>query len=335
MGYQPTRNISLRRKLMANNTIIQQGSFTSTGANQTLQVRSGTDWIEVYNYTQTAAGAASTGLRFYWQLGMPQGSAFQEESNAGSTATNLNVITTNGFTLVNSSLNQPGPKIAVTGTTNATQPVVSTGNTAGLATGSVVRLSGVTAVPNICGVDFSIDTVVASTSFRIANALANAPGAAGTNGFWQLIPFDPLYYPTKRSIVNITSATQAVITTSVNHGYVAGQSVRLYVPTVFGMTQANGLLVNITATTASTFTVALDTTAFSAFVYPAPAAVPFTPAICVPVGEETDQFSNPNLLDDATINTGFIGVILGAGINAPAGQANDVIYWKAGKSFNT
>jgi len=29
-----------------------------------------------------------------------------------------------------------------------------------------------------------------------------------------------------------------------------------------------------------------------------------------------------------------IGMKLGAGINAPAGQANDVIYWTAGKSFS-
>jgi hypothetical protein len=320
---------------MAYNTVIQQGSFTSTGTNTTLQVRSGVDWIEVYNYTQALAGAASTGYRFYWQLGMPNGSAFQEESNAGSTATNLNVITANGFTIVDSSLNQPGPKVAITGSTNATQPVVSTASTAGLSTGSVVRLSGITAQPNICGVDFSIDTVVANTSFRIANALANAPGAAGTNGFYQIIPFDPLYYPTRRYIVNITQAASGVVTTSVNHGYVVGQSVRLYVPSQFGMTQANGILVNITAVTASTFTISLTTTGFSAFVYPGAAAVPFTPAICVPVGEETDQFSNPNLLDDATVNTGYIGVILGGGINAPAGQNNDVIYWKAGKSFNT
>jgi hypothetical protein len=320
---------------MAYNTCIQQGFFTSNGSNATIVVRSGVDWIETYNVTQIAAGNVNTGYQFYWQLGLNNGSAFQYESNAGGTAVNLNYINTGGFTIVDSSMNQPGPKIATTAITNAVQPVVSTGNTAGLSAGSVVRLSSTAAVPNIMGVDFIIDTVVGNTSFRIANALANAPGAVGGAGFYQVIPFDPLYYPTKRYIVNITQAQFGIVTTSVNHGYIAGQSVRLSIPSQFGMTQANGMLVDIIATTASTFTINISTLGFSAFVYPAPGAVPFTPAFCNPVGEETDQFSNPNLLDDATVNTGYIGVMLGAGVNGPAGQNGDFILWKAGKSFNT
>jgi hypothetical protein len=320
---------------MAYNTCIQQGFFTSNGANTTIVVRSGVDWIRTINYTQIAANAVSTGYKFEWQLGMPQGGGIEEQSNAGGTATNQLVLAAGGFTIVDSSMNQPGPKIATTAITNAVQPVVSTGNTAGLSAGSVVRLSSTAAVPNIMGVDFTIDTVVANTSFRIANALANAPGAVGGAGFYQLIPFDPIYYPTKRYIVNITQAAFGVVTTSVNHGYVVGQSVRLNIPSQFGMTQANGMLVDVIATTASTFTISISTLGFSAFVYPAPGAVPFTPAFCNPVGEETDQFSNPNLLDDATVNNSYIGVMLGAGVNGPAGQNNDVIYWIAGKSFNT
>lgn len=321
---------------MAYNTVIQQGSFTSTGSNQVIQVRSGVDWIEVYNATQIAAQAASTGYRFYWQAGLPQGSAFQTESNGAANAVNINYIATGGFTLQDSSINVPGPKIATTATTNVVRPVTSTGSTAGMTTGSTIaRLSGIAAQPNICGIDFTVGTIVANTSFAWANALANVPGAVGGAGFYQIIPFDPLYYPTKRYIINITQANPAIVTTSVNHGYVVGQSVRLQVPSVFGMTQANNLLVNIVSTpTEGTFGISVDTTAFSAFVYPGPASVPFTPAAAIPVGEETDAFSNPNLLDDATVNEGYIGVLLGGGINGPAGQNGDFILWKAGKSFN-
>jgi hypothetical protein len=321
---------------MAYNTCIQQGSFVSNGTPATIQVRSGVDWIEIYNYTQIAANNVNTGYQFYWQLGMPQGGGLIYESNGAGSATNIFTIAAgHGFTLVDSSMTAPGPKIAITGTTNITQPVVSTGNTAGLSAGSVIRLSGIAAVPNITGTDFTISNVIGNTSFQIANALANVPGAVGGAGFYQVIPYDPIYYPTKRIIVEITNAGPAVVTTSVNHGYVAGQSIRLSVPSQFGMTQANGLLVNIVQVLSpSTFSISLDTTAFSAFVYPGPGAVPFTPAYCNPVGEETDQFSNPNLLDDATINTAYIGVVLGAGILAPAGQNGDFIFWKAGKSFN-
>ena len=320
---------------MAYNTVIQQGSFVSTGSTQTLQVRSGVDWIRVYNYTQIAANAVTTGYEFYYQFGMPAGGGLEWQSNGGGTAVNIIALAAGtGFTIVDSSLNVPGAQIAITAGTNAVQPVYSTANTAGLATNSTVRLTNLTGQANLSGYDFTIDTVVANTSFRIANPLANAPGAAATAGFWRLIPFDPLYYPTRRNIVNITSAAQAVITTAVDHGYLPGMSVRLSVPAAFGMTQADGLLVNITAIALGSFTVNLDTTAFSAFVFPGAAAVPFTPASCQPVGEETDQFSNPNLLDDATLNTAYIGVQLAAGTNSPAGVANDVIYWMAGKSFN-
>jgi hypothetical protein len=320
---------------MAYNTVIQQGSFVSTGNNTTLQIRSGVDWIRTYNNTQIIANAVNTGYEFYWQLGMAPGFSLVWMSNAGGTAVNLVAVNAGGFTLVDSSMNQPGPKIATTAITNAANPVVSTGNTAGLSAGSIVRLSGTAAVPNIMGPDFLIDTIVNNTSFRISNALANAPGAVGGAGFYQVIPYDPIYYPTKRYIVNITQAVNGVVTTSVPHGYTVGQTVRLYVPTVFGMTQANNLLVNITAVTPSTFTTNINTTAFSAFVYPGPLTVPFTPAIVVPVGEETDQFSNPNLLDDATLNTAYIGVLLGGGIDGPAGQIGDTVFWMAGKSFNT
>jgi|SRR5579859_554775 len=320
---------------MAYNTVLQQGSFVSTGAATTIQVRSGVDWIRTYNYTQIAANAVTTGYEFYYQFGMPAGGGLEYQSNGAGTAINLIALAAGtGFTIVDSSLNVPGPAVIVTGSSNVVRPIVTTGNTAGLATNSVVRLTNLTGQANLSGYDFTIDTIVANTSFRIANALANAPGAVATAGFYRIIPFDPLYYPTKRNIVNITQAAQAVVTTSVNHGYVPGMSVRLSVPAAFGMTQADGLLVNITAVTLGTFTVNLDTTAFTAFVFPGAAAVPFTPASCQPVGEETDQFSNPNLLDDATVNTAYIGVQLAAGANSPAGQAADVIYWLAGKSFN-
>jgi hypothetical protein len=37
------------------NTIMQQGSFKSTGANKILKIRSGIDWFRVVNITQAAA----------------------------------------------------------------------------------------------------------------------------------------------------------------------------------------------------------------------------------------------------------------------------------------
>lgn len=317
-------------------TIIQQGQFTSTGANVTLNIRSGVDWIEIINFTQIAANAAATGYQFQWQLGMPNGIGIEAQSNGAANAVNLIATAANSFVLVDTSSNPNGAAIAVTAVTNVVRPIVSTGNTAGLSAGDVVRLINIANLPNLSGYDFTIDTIVANTSFRIANALANAPGAVGGAGFYRKIKFDPIFYPTHRFIVNISQAAQAVVTTSVNHGYTVGQELRMQVPAAFGMIEMDGLLVNVVAVTNSTFTIGVDSTGFTAFRFPLPAAVPFTPALVVPVGEEANALnSDPNLLTDATVNTAFIGIILAAGQNGPAGQNNDVIFWKAGKSFNT
>jgi hypothetical protein len=330
---------------MATNTTTTNGFFISTGTPVFLPFEQGVSWIQLYNLTEMNANPdPGVGVQWYWQSQMPSGTAIEYYNTNSTAALNAVYIGSNGFTPIDTTNPTAYAPIAVTGTTNAVNPVVSTGTTTNLFTGSIVRLYGVANVPNLNGYDFSIENVVASTSFEIKNALANAPGAAGGAGFYQLIsPWAPnvqgyggvsYWYPSLRRIVNITQAAQAVITTSVDSNYVVGQSIRLSVPPAFGMTQADGLLVNITAVNGGSFTVNLNTIGFTPFVFPLVAAYPFTPAQCVPVGEETDQFSNPNLLDDATINTGATGLMLGAGPNGPAGQNGDNILWIGGSTFN-
>jgi hypothetical protein len=125
---------------------------------------------------------------------------------------------------------------------------------------------------------------------------------------------------------------------SVTHGFTVGQEVRIIVPDAFGMTEIDGLQGTITAidtttTTGNSITVDIDSTAFTTFAFPLAAAVPFSPAMVVPLGEAATS-PYENLLDDATINTGYIGMILAAGADSPAGVTSDVIYWVAGKSFS-
>ena len=328
---------------MAYNTTTSQGSFISTGQAKFIPFPSGVDWIDVYNYTQTGASAnPSAGVYFRWQRPVDLALAnvtIIHFNTAGTQALNAAFCAQSivPFDTTNPPVNAP---VAITAGTNAVQPVFSTANTANLFTGSIVRVTNLATAPNLNGYDFSIDTVVANTSFRVKNPLANAPGAISGAGSYRLISSNPIvpgltyWYPSTRRIVNITQAFPAVITTSVDSNYVAGQSIRLNVPAAFGMTQADGLLVNILPVSGGNITVNLDTTGFSPFVFPLVAAYPFTPAETIPVGEETDQFSNPNLLDDATVNTGSTGLLLPAGILEPAGQANDIIVWIGGKTFN-
>ena len=77
-------------------------------------------------------------------------------------------------------------------------------------------------------------------------------------------------------------------------------------------------------------------TAFTAFTFPASSSNAFTPATVVPMGEDTADalIQNVNILSDATVNTGYIGMTLAAGANSPAGLSGNLIYWVAGSSFS-
>ncbi len=323
-------------------TIIQQGSFISTGTNVILQIRSDVDWMEVYNYTNIAGNTQFAGTQFYWQRGFPINDGLvtyhtNMASQAISQSTALVGVgngAVGGFTLVDSSVQVPGPAIAFTAISNANPPVVTVASTAGLSTGNVVRLNTIVAAPQFAGIDFQI-VVIDGTHFSLVYAPQLA--VAGGAGFYRLIPYPSIFYPRRRFITAITAANPAVVTTSVDHGFTVGQEIRMHVPAVFGMTQMDGLNGTITAVTASTFTLNIDSSAFTPFVFPTAAAVPFTPAEVIPFGEDT-SFALQNgqdILADATINQALIGIILAAGPASPAGENGDLIYWRAGKSFNT
>lgn len=66
-----------------------------------------------------------------------------------------------------------------------------------------------------------------------------------------------------KSITAITQAAQAVLTVGASHGYVVNDVV--HVSGVSGMTQINGLRAAVTATGASTITLAINSSAFSAY----------------------------------------------------------------------
>jgi hypothetical protein len=104
-------------------TIIQQGTFTSTGASVTLNIRSGVDWIELINYTQIAANAVATGYTFNWQFGMPNGIGIETQSNGAGNAVDIVPTAANNFVLVDTSANPNLAAIAITAGTNAVQPV--------------------------------------------------------------------------------------------------------------------------------------------------------------------------------------------------------------------
>lgn len=330
-------------------TIIGQGSFTqgATATNQVVAIPSGVDWIATYNKTAIDAGTASTGTKFFWQRGMPAGYAIEYQTNAGGNATFVKSVTTGGFTLYDPSGQTPGAlalygnSVAATGISNATKPVVTTGTTTGLvADSSIVRLSiqsGDTAIASaLMGMDLSVDAVSAGVSFTVpTDALANTLGITTGTLHYRTVNYSPLFYPRRFITINITKATNGIVTTNIPHGYQVGQLVRFSIPAVSGMVQLDQQTATVlTVPSTTTFTINIDTSAYTTFTFPTVAQQPSNFPQVVPVGEDTAQalLSVVDILTDATVNTGFIGMVLPSGADSPGGQANDTVFWIAGKS---
>ncbi len=324
------------------NTIIQQGNFSATGSPIRIDLRSDVDWMEVRNITIAGNGqTTAVGVKYYWQRGMPNGSKWTTFKSNAANAANLEAyITTNGFTLLNTSTQTPGTlQATITAISNAAIPVVSNSGTNGLAAGDVVRLFNVVSAQQVGGIDFTVGYNTLTTGTFSLDYMTQI--VAGTTGSWRKINFNPIFYPRRRFITEISVASEAVVTLSVTHGYTIGQQVRFVVPAAYGMVEINGLTGNIvdidTATTnGNTITVDIDSSAFTAFTFPLSAAVPFSPAEIVPVGEDTATALafGQDILDDATVNTSIIGMQLQGGVNCPGGAASDEMMWVAGKSFS-
>ncbi len=323
-----------------------QGKFISVGANITIGLPSGLDWMWVKNLTVSYAAGAGTGAEFYWQRGMAQGRGTIYTKTAVTGALAVAEIAANaGFYLVDTSVNLPGPSLALTGITAANPPVVNTANTSSLNEDDVVRIFSTVGAKQLGGLDFTIGNIIASTSFELLYmaAIASANPGAGT---FRRIPYNPYFYPSTRYITKITQAAQAIVTLSVTHEYTVGQSVRFIIPTVtalaFGMTELDGVEATIVAIdqadddgVTNTITIDVDTTGFTTFAFPLTTAPGFTPAQVVPIGENTASALQlgADILGDATRNTAVFGIQLQAGTGSPAGVDGDSIYWVAGKSF--
>ena len=341
---------------MATNTTIQQGLVTATGNDLWIPLRNGADWVEVKNLTNIAGATQWAGTNWYWQAGMQQDDAVVDYHAAATQAvstslcsTGFNAATYQGISVVNSTT-QPnyGAAIAVAAVTAANPPVVQTGTTTGLIPNkSVVRLNSLTTGGQMCGIDFSIGVVVPATSFTLAHM--PIPAAGGT-GFYRQIPYPSLFYPRRRYVTQVTIGTITRVVTSVTNSFNVGESVRFVVPAAFGMTQLNGLqgtvlAVNQTGTVGNNWIdVNIDSTGFTAFAFPLVAAVPFSYAEVIPVGEDTSiaLANNTNILADSTINTAWTGIILktdasvaAVALGSAGGTNGDNIWWRAGSSFDS
>lgn len=302
-----------------------QGWFTSGGASFNIPLRGSPTKFSIMNYTQMATTATpGKVVQSGWQLGFAQDYAWAYTKTNATNALNGSILTSGGYNLINTENQTIGLPVAFSGFTNAAPPVVSTASTANLLAGDTVRLVTCTGCPQLAGMDFTIDTIVANTSFNLP--YMGAPGSASTGGTYRKVYYDPVYSPRSRYITNITQASQCVVKLSVTHGYSVGDKIQVYTGKPYGMVEINGKIGKVLAidTVNNTVTLDIDTSGFTAFAFPGASAYPFTFAQTVPVGEI------PTITSGATVNDAMIAINVGPSV---CGAVNDVLYWEAQMAF--
>ena len=304
------------------NMSMLQGSFTSDGNTRTINLPFTPSRFELYNQTQWGSTSAEEDVkRAWWFEGFSDNTALTVK-NEGATPTDESIpLSAGGFRLIDpSSLGAPLVDTAVTGATKATPVVVTMSASHDLITGDRVLFSDTTGMLQITDMIWQVTSVSAST-FSIT-----APGStfstAATAGFVRRA-FASEYQPQKVYVQGISKASNAVITTTYDHGYSVNETVTMHVPEFWGMTEMEGLVGRISSVTSNTFTININSSGFTTFTFPTSTqtSAGIGTAHAVNIGIEQS-----NLLTDSIINESRRGMFLGTNL---VGKNNDIIFWTA------
>lgn len=343
-------------------TLITQGSFLSTGVNVKIPLPSSADYFKTYNLTQMPlAPATAVVVMAEWFGGglIAANSGLRWKKSTSTSAMNLDTFATttasNGFTYVTTVpvVEAVAPN-AITGITAANPAVVTQTNT--YLNGDIIQLYSTTGDLMLGGMNFQISSASGSgyTLLGLANVAGNGLAAA-TAGFTRRISSNLAVDPQYLYISNISSAVQAVVSTTVDPSayYVVGNKIHFSIPAGFGMFQINQLTGKILAinTIAATgnigaynMVVDIDTTAFTPFTFPATALSPTAPLFATlgPAGSSTQYNPLTGLYTGyefakTPFHSGqFVPyMLISGGAQSPAGASGDTILWQAYKMEST
>jgi hypothetical protein len=325
-------------------TILTGGSFTSTGAGVQVSLPSSADYFETFNVTQMAASNPNTVTQGRWfgsKFGAGASAAGQGFKVVKTTADLTGIFSAGtGFTYVqNSPVIEAQSTNPITAITQAAQAVVT--HTQTYNDGDILQFYNTTGMLQIAGMNFQISSSSGS-GYTLKGLDSSAFAAAGTAGYTRRISKYAAVEPQYLYVTKISLAKQAVITTSVDptQYYVVGMKVHFSVPYSFGMYQMNQLTGTIVAMSAAnyTMTVDIDSSAFTAFTFPASTASPTAQlfATVAPAGASTKIDLNTGVqtgynFQYQPFRTGVFTpyMYLAGGAQSPAGAASDVINWIA------
>ena len=337
-------------------TILTGGSFLSTGAGVKIPIPSSADYFKTYNITQLNLapnpGVVVMGEWFGSKFGLGASAANGGVRYKKTLSTNVleaDLFTTatasNGFTYVTSApVVEAQAANAITAITAASPAVVSQTNT--YSENDVVYLYNTTGMLQIAGMPFQISSVSGS-GYSLIGLRAAGFAAPGTAGYTRRVSKFNAVEPEFLYITEITQATQAVVRFSVDptQHYVVGMLMHFSVPYSFGMTQMNQLTGKIVAVSAANYTVTvdIDSSAFTAFAFPASTSSPTAQlfATAAPAGART-QFDPVTLVQTGydfqkqAFRSGEFTpyMFLSGGAQSPAGASGDQINWMAYKLEN-
>jgi hypothetical protein len=329
-------------------TIITQDSFSSTGVGVKIPLPSSADYFVTKNLTQLATTQATgRGVMFEWYGNnlVAADNAIEWKKTDTTNALNMVLATSGGFTYVTTAPTVEAQAAnAITAITNASPAVVSQTNT--YSEGDIIRIYNTTGMLQIGGMDFQISSVSGS-DYTLIGLRAAGFAAAATAGNTRRISKQAAVDPEFLYVTEITRASSAVVRTSVDPTsyYAVGMKVHFSIPSSFGMTQMNQLTGTITAMSSAdyTMTVDIDSSAFTAFAFPASSASPGATlfATVAPAGQSTKYNPVTGVQTGynftlAPFHTGQFTpyMYLAAGAQSPAGSSGDVIVWQAYKMEN-
>jgi hypothetical protein len=238
---------------------------------------------------------------------------------------------------------------------NLTTFVVTMANTGSIAVGDYVRVTVPVDMYQVSGYVFQVTAVTANTSITlgymataVTAGLTAFAANADTANITKFIP--NRMYPRWNYIAYITNATEAKIYFTAKNDFTPGEIVGVRVSSDYGMDEINLQEVRVlsvtNSATESSITVDLDTSGYSAFVFPtsAVAAAGVTPAVVVPsaagvvpnsAGSATIPQQPPGTNLQASFDNRNTRVIhLGAGlfnVSSHASDNGDVWLWQAFK----
>lgn len=338
-------------------TIVTQGTFVqpATAVNQIIPLPSGCDYFKTFNVTQNAiSGTGSTIIGEWYGGGIyapGDGINWLKSNVGGSDVMNVNTFAgsaSQGFTYVQS---YPQPEAPIVGTviSNANPAVATLPTSNPYQVGDSVVIYNAVDMQQIAGMTF---TVSARDATHITLGGLNASGfvSAATSFLVRRVSKYPRVAPPFYYITGITQATQGVVTVSQIHNYKVGQAVEFTLPqnnaTSNGMQQLTNFNqpqskpVIITAVTNFTFTINVDTSGYSPFVFQTTAAgYPSVKwATVAPAGQQatfnpiTNVQTGYNFLEVPFHSGIFVPYMLvSAGPTSPGGQALDRVMWQAYK----